>query len=146
MHPRAADDGFPVVRTVLDAPRGHRRCVQHHHAAAALQERLEAITQRAFRKRPAVLREHHEHVGLGELLGGGQLKAPVHLQPALGEQRRPLAQKARVRVDFGAAVGLPATNEHPQRFGGGRGDGKPSGEEREEEVQFHSWLLVFCSR
>ena len=96
---------------------------EHDHAAAAFEERLETIAQRPLRKRPAVLREHHEHVGLRELLGGGQFKPAVHLHAALGEQLRPLAEKARVRVDFLAAIGLAATDEHAQRLGGGQGSG-----------------------
>ena len=129
MHPRAADDGLPILHPVLDGLGRHRRRVEDDHAAAALEERLEAIAQRAFRKRPAVLREHHEHVRLGELLGGGEFKATIHLHAALGEERGPLAEEARVRVDFLPAIGLPAANEHAQRFGGGRGDGQPGGEE-----------------
>ena len=66
------------------------------------------------------------------LLGGGQFKSAIHLHAALGKQLRPLTEKARVRVDFLSAIGLPAANEHPQRLGGRRGDGQPSGEDREE--------------
>ena len=125
--PRAAEHLAPPGRVF----HRDRRRVQHHEAAAALEEGIDhgLLLRRGV---AALLGVGHDHVGLLELIRRRPVERAVHLHPALGEQRLPLREEPRMRVDFLPAVILPRADEDAERFrlrDGGDGEEGDEGEE-----------------
>ena len=142
---------LPLRRARLPSPAEHlappagilhrnRRRVQHHKAATALEV---FIYRRLLLRRrvAAFLRVKQNDVRVFELLCGRPVERAVHLDSALGEQRSPFFKKARMRVDFLAAVALAGANEDPERVGTVGADDHRC-ERGECEETFHGSRLV----
>ena len=139
MLPRAADDGLEPLR-VLAAD----RVVDGHHAAAALEEFLQI---RALLRRDGARLggEHQQHIGLLQLLGGGEIHRALDLRAAFGQELRPFAEETRV-VMLARSVRLDAgADEDAQRLGGGSGVGEGEGNGGGEEADDGSCVHKFRS-
>ncbi len=108
----------------------HRRRVDDHQPAAALDEIRRCIFSCSGVAFAAILRVGHDHLGLRRPAPRSASRRAIHLHAALGEQRLPLGEEARMRVDSPARDSFPAANEDSQRLGlAGDGQGR-RGEER----------------
>ena len=111
--PGAAEEVAVIV--VRSAATGDRPSMNHHEAAAALRV---GVDGRAFLRLEvaANLAVDDEDIGFGQLRGGREGVAAIHLGAAFLEQGHPVAQEGRVIMVAGA-VGLRAgAEEDPERL------------------------------
>ena len=129
-HPRAADDALPPRRIIA-----HRRSVNDHQPAAPLRE-LGDIGLLLLSSVAALLRIHHENVGLLELLGGRPVHRAVGFHTAIRKQHLPIVQKFFVLMRIRPVRFFSTTDEHPERLRSDCGKRKAD-EENELKAAFH---------